>query len=76
MVEINRILFCHDFSDTADFVFPYAILMAEKFSAALYIIHVIEETLYHAPYFVMTRIEKISLPGLVGGWLILPQWLS
>ncbi|HCX89755.1 MAG: universal stress protein [Deltaproteobacteria bacterium CG12_big_fil_rev_8_21_14_0_65_43_10] len=50
MVEINRILFCHDFSDTADFAFPYAILIAEKFSASLYIIHVIEETFYHAPY--------------------------
>ncbi|MFH1623924.1 MAG: universal stress protein [Pseudomonadota bacterium] len=43
MVEINRILFCHDFSDTADFVFDYALSMAEKFSASLYVVHVIEE---------------------------------
>ena len=47
MVEINRILFCHDFSETADFAFPYAIFMAEKFSASLYIIHVVEETFQH-----------------------------
>lgn len=50
MVKINRVLFCHDFSDTADFAFPYAILMAERFSAALYIIHVIDESFYYAPY--------------------------
>ena len=43
MVEIRRILFCHDFSDTADFALSYAVLMAEKFSASLYLIHVIEE---------------------------------
>ncbi|MFH2011139.1 MAG: universal stress protein [Pseudomonadota bacterium] len=50
MVEIKSILFCHDFSETADFAFPYAILMAEKFSAPLYIIHVVEENFQHWTY--------------------------
>lgn len=47
MVKIKRILFCHDFSETADFAFPYAVSMAEKFSAQLYIIHVVEEVFQH-----------------------------
>jgi len=50
MAKIDRILFCHDFSDTADYALPYAVLMAEKFSASLYIIHVIEESSQHWAY--------------------------
>ncbi|MEW6615243.1 MAG: universal stress protein [Thermodesulfobacteriota bacterium] len=63
MVEIKRILFCHDFSETADFAFPYAILIAEKFSAPLYIIHVVEESFQHwtymEPFFAGDTLVKI-----------------
>lgn len=60
MITIDNILFCHDFSDTADFALPYAIVMAEKFSASLHVIHVIEE-IFHNWAYVETTVDLAML---------------
>ncbi len=61
-MEINKIVFATDFSAGSNYTAPYAAEMARKFSAKLYVIHVIQDTekmtSWYAPKVNMKELEK------------------
>jgi Universal stress protein UspA and related nucleotide-binding proteins len=55
-IKYERILFCTDFSEDADYAFLTALDMAEKYQARLFVLHVL-----HSPYKDMPRL--VNKPG-------------
>ncbi|HLB06012.1 MAG TPA: universal stress protein [Thermodesulfobacteriota bacterium] len=60
MEKINKILFPTDFSENSNYAFDYALVLAKKFGARLYILHVIHELIDTTGYY----IPNISLDQL------------
>ncbi|MDO8447004.1 MAG: universal stress protein [Deltaproteobacteria bacterium] len=65
MEKIEKILFPADFSDNSNDAFDYALTLAKKFGARLYILHVIHELIDTTGYY----IPNISLDQLQGDLL-------
>lgn len=65
MEKIEKILFPTDFSDNSNYAFDYALTLAKKFGARLYILHVIHELIDTTGYY----IPNISLDQLQGDLL-------
>jgi nucleotide-binding universal stress UspA family protein len=58
-IKYERILFCTDFSEDADYAFLTALDMAEKYQARLFIFHVL-----HSPYkYMRTVVDEPVLGG-------------
>ena len=58
-IKYERILFCTDFSEDADYAFLTALDMAEKYQARLFIFHVL-----HSPYkYMRTVVDEPALGG-------------
>tara|TARA_R110002111_G_scaffold262504_1_gene338930 strand:+ start:103480 stop:103950 length:471 start_codon:yes stop_codon:yes gene_type:complete len=57
MIEIKKILIPTDFSETAQAATQYAVELAKKFNAKLYLLHVIEDPIVYMPMF-----ESYALP--------------
>ncbi len=57
MININKILIPTDFSETAQAATQYAVELAKKFNAKLYLLHVIEDPIVYMPMF-----ESYALP--------------
>ncbi|OGP49085.1 MAG: hypothetical protein A2Y79_01710 [Deltaproteobacteria bacterium RBG_13_43_22] len=57
-IKYEKILFCTDFSEDADYAFLTALDMAEKYKARLYIFHVL-----HSPYKYMRTVVDEPVPG-------------
>jgi nucleotide-binding universal stress UspA family protein len=57
-LKYERILYCTDFSEDADYAFLTALDMAEKYQARLFIFHVL-----HSPYKYMRSIVDEQGPG-------------
>ncbi|MFH1299416.1 MAG: universal stress protein [Planctomycetota bacterium] len=57
MIEIKKILIPTDFSETAQAATQYAVELARKFNAKLYLLHVIEDPIVYMPMF-----ESYALP--------------
>tara|TARA_R110002095_G_scaffold94477_2_gene82457 strand:+ start:3251 stop:3721 length:471 start_codon:yes stop_codon:yes gene_type:complete len=57
MIDINKILIPTDFSETAQAATQYAVELAKKFNAKLYLLHVIEDPIVYMPMF-----ESYALP--------------
>lgn len=60
MEKIQKILFPTDFSDNSNYAFDYALDLAKKFGARLYILHVIHELIDTTGFYV----PNISLDQL------------
>ena len=60
MEKINKILFPTDFSENSNYAFDYALTLAKKFGARLYLLHVIHELIDTTGYY----IPNISLDQL------------
>lgn len=60
MANIKKILFPTDFSDNSNYAFDYALDLAKKFGARLYILHVIHELIDTTGFYV----PNISLDQL------------
>ncbi len=57
-LKYERILYCTDFSEDADYAFLTALDIAEKYQARLFILHVL-----HSPYKYMRSIVDEQCPG-------------
>ncbi len=57
-LKYEKILYCTDFSEDADYAFLTALDMAEKYQARLFILHVL-----HSPYKYMRSIVDEQCPG-------------
>src|SRR3954470_14762509 len=62
MAEIRSILFATDFSENSDAAFEYALEFAQKFSAKLIVIHVINEPVdlrgFYVPHISFEKLEQ------------------
>lgn len=57
-ITYERILFCTDFSEDADYAFLTALDMAEKYQARLYILHVL-----HSSYKLYSEVDNSAKSG-------------
>jgi len=62
MKDLNRILVAIDFSDSSDEAFNTALFMAEKFSAKLLLVHIINEPIdlrgFYVPHISFDKLEE------------------
>jgi len=62
MEDFRTILYATDFSDSSDFAFGHALLLARKFNAQLGIIHVINEPVdlrgFYVPHITFEKLEE------------------
>ncbi|MFH0787549.1 MAG: universal stress protein [Pseudomonadota bacterium] len=58
ILKYEKILYCTDFSQDADYAFLSALDMAEKYQARLIVFHVL-----HSPYKYMRTVTDEALPG-------------
>ncbi len=62
MKEFKKILFATDFSEISDYAFDYAAALAGRFSARLFIVHVINEPVdlrgFYVPHISFDTIER------------------
>ncbi len=67
MNNINTILVAIDFSDSSDKAFKTALFMAEKFSARLILVHVINEPIdlrgFYVPHITFDKLEEEITAG-------------
>jgi nucleotide-binding universal stress UspA family protein len=67
MKEFSTILFANDFSEGSDYAFGYALTMAQRFSAKLLIVHVINEPVdlrgFYVPHISFENLEKEIAEG-------------
>jgi len=57
MIEIKKVLIPTDFSETSQAATQYAVELAKKFNAKIYLLHVIEDPIVYMPMF-----ESYALP--------------
>ena len=62
MKEFKAILFATDFSESSDFSFGYALSMAKRYNARLYVVHVINEPVdlrgFYVPHISFEKLEE------------------
>jgi len=67
MVNIEKVLFPTDFSVNSDFVLEYAMSLSKKYGARMYILHVVDETIdiaeFYVPHMRIDKIDKEMLDG-------------
>lgn len=67
MKEFNTILFAGDFSESSEYAFDYALSLAQKYSAKLIILHVINEPVdlrgFYVPHISFENLEKEIADG-------------
>ncbi len=67
MVEIKRILFPIDFSENVSKILPYVLSVSEKYDAMIYLLHVVDDYLkwadYYIPHIALDRYQEEALKG-------------
>lgn len=76
MEKIERILFPTDFSENSDYAFNYALELAEKLRARLYILHVVHELIdttgFYVPNINLGQLQDDLIKGadkMMGGFI-------
>ena len=67
MIEIKRILFPIDFTENTPKILPYVLSVAEKYGAAIYLLHVIEDFSqwggFYIPHIPFERYQEEAMKG-------------
>jgi nucleotide-binding universal stress UspA family protein len=67
MLEIKRILFPIDFTENSSKILPYVLSVAEKYDAAIYLLHVVEDFSkwggFYIPHIPLDRFQEDALKG-------------
>lgn len=62
MREFKNILFATDFSESSEYAFSYALTLAKKYNARLFLLHVINEPVdlrgFYAPHISFDKLEE------------------